>query len=429
MTREEDLAEVVETTKNQLCSLESSLKRMASEAKKLKDPSLIHVKTTISLLDSVYEQASNVLLKLEGFEGPQQQQRREPLMAIYLNAKVTLEELAQALRPAPTAGSPNGLLDQTIQQSASRADHLPRIDLPRFNGSPTEWLAFKSRFEKRIATIGEDADKFAFLTKCLEHFEPAKNSIEALENSGATFVEAWAKLETRFYKKRIAYEGYFSKLLKLKKSTTPNAKAIMALIDAVDTTVHAAKQIQNDRNPNLDCVANGLLVSLVKARLDEGTLSRMEDKMDLQTVYTWTEFKGELEKHANQLACLNMSEVKSASTKVMGALTQTKNYPENKKSHPCDICAKDGHKIWSCPEFATIKPRKRQEVAKQKRLCFNCLQKGHGVSNCRSTYTCRTCQGKHHSMLHEEKDSTATPPLQQVNAVSNSAPSSSNSQN
>lgn len=105
---------MLETTKNQLCSLESTLKRMAGEVKQLRDPTLIHVKTTITLLDSVYTQASNVLLKLEGLEGPQKQQRREPLMAIYLNAKVALEELAQSLRPVSTSGSSGTILDQTV---------------------------------------------------------------------------------------------------------------------------------------------------------------------------------------------------------------------------------------------------------------------------------------------------------------------------
>ncbi|XP_065094398.1 uncharacterized protein LOC135714931 [Ochlerotatus camptorhynchus] len=280
---DEERAELVETSKNQLVALENSMKRMASDAKKLKDQAhtWVQIKTTTGMLDGLYEQASNVLLRLKGLDGPQQ--RREPSMAVYLNAKVLLEEMAQ---------KPSG-----------RSDHLPRIELPRFNGSPTEWLSFKSRFEKRLSALNEDADKFAFLGKCLENFEPAKNSIEALENSGTSFAEAWQRLETRFYKRRIAFEGYFSKLLKVKKIMSPKAKGILALIDVVDTTVHAAHQIQGERNQTLDCVVNGLIIAIVKGKLDDATISKLEESLDLQKIYIWAEFKAELEKRANQLAC------------------------------------------------------------------------------------------------------------------------------
>lgn len=65
-------------------------------------------------------------------------------------------------------------IDQTmIANGASKSTNLPRIELPKFSGSPTEWLSFKGRFEKRIATNTEDADKYIFLQKGLENFESA----------------------------------------------------------------------------------------------------------------------------------------------------------------------------------------------------------------------------------------------------------------
>ncbi|XP_062534291.1 uncharacterized protein LOC134203427 [Armigeres subalbatus] len=288
-TNETIQAELAETSKNQLTALEGALKKMTEDAKKLKDQphTWVQVTSTIGMLDALYTQASGVLLKLEGIEGPHR--RRAPLMALHLRAKVTLEELANASKPVPPVRAQEPLLDQTIQPHTNRADHLPRIDLPRFNGSPTEWLSFKSRFEKRISALSEDADKFEFLCMCLEHFEPAKNSIEALENSGTSFTDAWQKLKARFYKRRNAFEGYFTKLLRVNNITNPNAKAILALIDAVDTTVHAAQQINGGRSQTLDCVANGLLVAIVKGKMDNSTLSKLEESLDLQQIYMWTE--------------------------------------------------------------------------------------------------------------------------------------------
>lgn len=179
----------------------SNVKKSKNNGKSLK---LIQIKR--SLMDpSEDDYLSAGWSTRAGDQRPAEVEPRRPIMTIYLNAKVVLEELTQSLRPALASGTSNSMLDLTVQQPTGRSDHLPRIALPRFNGSPTEWLAFKARFEKRIATIGKDADKFAFLAKCLERFEPARNSVEALENSGSSFAEAWTKLENRFYKKRIAY--------------------------------------------------------------------------------------------------------------------------------------------------------------------------------------------------------------------------------
>ncbi|XP_055603734.1 uncharacterized protein LOC129751962 [Uranotaenia lowii] len=219
-----------------------------------------------------------------------------------------------------------------------------------------------------MVTIGEDADKFAFLSKCLEHCAAARNSIEALESSGTSFADAWAKLETRFYKKRIAYEGYFVKLIKFKKINVPCAKSIMSLVDAVDTTVHAAKQIQKDKTATLDCVANGMLVSLAKSRLDSETASRLEERLDIHRVYTWTEFKEELEKRANQLACrTDIDESKSRNTKTVAAAAITQPQRREIKTQPqsCFACNEKGHAIWHCTEFKALPVPQRWDRTKR----------------------------------------------------------------
>lgn len=145
---DEERGDLVEECKNQLVALEGALKKMAEDTRKLttQPHTLVQVKSTIGMLDNLYDQASSVLLRMEGFEGTHQ--RREPLMATYFKTKVELENLAQSLRAPAQGRAQEQSLDQSIQPTASRADHLPRIELPRFNGSPTEWLSFKSRFEK-----------------------------------------------------------------------------------------------------------------------------------------------------------------------------------------------------------------------------------------------------------------------------------------
>lgn len=92
----------------------------------------------------------------------------------------------------------------------------------------------------------------------------------------------------------------------------------------MDTAIHAAKQIENEQTPGLDCVSNGMLVSLAKSHLDAETASRLEERLDIHGVYTWHEFKEELEKRANQLACrADLDELRPRSSKTVAATAGT----------------------------------------------------------------------------------------------------------
>ena len=42
----------------------------------------------------------------------------------------------------------------------------------------------------------------------------------------------------------------------------------------------------------------------------------------------------------------------------------------------------------------------RQEVVSEMRLCINCLKVGHSAASCRSDYRCKTCKGRHNTVLH-----------------------------
>ncbi|XP_044574061.1 uncharacterized protein LOC123258254 [Drosophila ananassae] len=49
----------------------------------------------------------------------------------------------------------------------------------------------------------------------------------------------------------------------------------------------------------------------------------------------------------------------------------------------------------------------RFSFAKENALCYNCLNPGHGVRKCKSTFKCRQCKGQHHSLLHLQRTQQA----------------------
>ncbi|XP_058811084.1 uncharacterized protein LOC131675981 [Topomyia yanbarensis] len=184
--------------RKQLASLENSITPIARAAEDTsQEDDLVTLVVQQEILTSLYEQACTIILKIEGRTG--HSNRREALLPIYVKARSAQARKIRTEQQSETNqdGRYRPQLDQSIILGSSRTDHLPRLELPKFHGSATEWLSFKARFEKCVSTLTEDANKYVFLTKCLE-YESARNTCEALENSGLPFNEALIKLEGDF---------------------------------------------------------------------------------------------------------------------------------------------------------------------------------------------------------------------------------------
>lgn len=71
----------------------------------------------------------------------------------------------------------------------------------------------------------------------------------------------------------------------------------------------------------------------------------------------------------------------------------------------CPYCKskdqKNRHFLTQCDRFAKLNWRQRSEWASRSGSCRNCLKTGHTIAKCTSRYTCKTCKGRHHSLLHK----------------------------
>ena len=77
---------------------------------------------------------------------------------------------------------------------------------------------------------------------------------------------------------------------------------------------------------------------------------------------------------------------------------KTKKRPFRNDCHHC----KESHAIWACDSFKHATMEVKMETVHEANLCTNCLSVGHQRNACWSTYTCKYCKQKHHSLLHEE---------------------------
>ncbi len=45
----------------------------------------------------------------------------------------------------------------------------------------------------------------------------------------------------------------------------------------------------------------------------------------------------------------------------------------------------------------------RFNLVKKRRACFNCLSSAHSASDCPSKIICKEYKGKHHALLHKDR--------------------------
>ena len=72
------------------------------------------------------------------------------------------------------------------------------------------------------------------------------------------------------------------------------------------------------------------------------------------------------------------------------------------KSASCPCC-NGSHFLYKCDSFKSKTDVEKLDLVKKKRLCFNCLNPGHGARKCLSKRTCfeKGCGKRHHTFIHQ----------------------------
>ena len=72
-------------------------------------------------------------------------------------------------------------------------------------------------------------------------------------------------------------------------------------------------------------------------------------------------------------------------------------------SASCQIKECSGsHSISQCDRYKQLGTREKKAVVRKLKLCMNCLGR-HFVADCPSKFSCRTCNGRHHTSLHFDR--------------------------
>lgn len=298
-------------------------------------------------------------------------------------------------------------LEATLNQSNIFNDSIsnvkfPAKSIPTFSGNYEEFVSFKNRFTSMIESKKNltNLDKFDYLCSALKG--DSKNKLSTIATDSA-YDESWNNLERAYGSKRILTSHHLNKLLNLPKIEKGNYKSLIELTDKALQHVEALKSLKM-------ILPSEAVVVILENKLDSPTLDLWDKETrndELPKLEKLTDFlyhlaarlsrrdreKPSITSKPNKHHPAKIQRLDDESRKTYAMVTQ------GKTQMSCVLCPNQQHPLYICKVFNAMTVEKRNQIAKKHHLCFNCLKK-HNLSECKSYITCKTCNKKHHSLLH-----------------------------
>ncbi|CAI6376006.1 unnamed protein product [Macrosiphum euphorbiae] len=287
-----------------------------------------------------------------------------------------------------------GLTKQNpVSPPTTRNIQLPRIELPSFDGNILHWRAFRDTF----VSLVHDNDQVPPIQK-FHHLLSAVSGSAAATVKSVPLIEAnypivWQNLNDRFDNKRVLLGAHMDTLFRVSPIKTESLVELNNFLTTFQENIAAINALEVDDFP-------GFFLFYLAARiLDPVTRQAFEFEYHAAEVPTFDMLADFV-----RIRCQMLQNSSSASRPNDGYKNNFKSKVSLTTSSTsptvlCGIC-KGKHAAYQCPKFIQQNAKQRFRLVKSNRLCTNCLSTSHKTSDCESTYTCRHCALKHHSLLH-----------------------------
>jgi hypothetical protein len=226
----------------------------------------------------------------------------------------------------------------------------------------------------------------------------ALRAIESLPITDENYTIAWEAFEKRFKNTRLIVEDHVLAILNAAPILKTSSTMLRELLDTVNTNMAALESL------NIPVASwDAVIVLIIFQKLDYSTKCEWQMTLD-NSIPTYKNLIQFLEKRCTVLEALNAtSSDKQNNSKTNHQQTgkpRTLTHASVNKKLLCTFCKNSEHHIGQCGNFLELNASDRNTQAKRLNLCTNCLRDNHKVANCFSNSKCRTCKGKHHTLLH-----------------------------
>ncbi|XP_046628209.1 uncharacterized protein LOC124309036 [Neodiprion virginianus] len=326
----------------------------------------------------------------------------------FLSGEGVMLDLLESLKPAPAATAQAAAAPQDAPAGGS-SKRLPRIELPTFAGSYSEWKPFHDLFSSMIRENSQlsEVEKLHYLKTSVTD-EPLQ-LIKNISLTAESFPRAWETLVSRYENKRLLTDSHLATLFAIPRVTKKSSSELKSLHSNTCEALGALELLDGPEK-----LGDHMIVHMTIRKLDPASLEEWEKSVsEKPEPPSFAELKAFLIGRIHTLEAVEQAHAhnqiatsKPHSSQGRSNLRTTRSHTAQSKEQSC-ACCKGNHYIAFCSTFRDKSLDQRREVVSAKKLCFNCLGP-HQQKDCRSNKTCRVCNGRHHSLLHRNSSSIST---------------------
>ena len=298
--------------------------------------------------------------------------------------------------PACSSNS-SGSLHST--HASSSHIKLPSIEIPSFDGTVSKWFHFRDTFDSLIIqnkTL-QDVQRLHYLISSLKG--EAKALISNLPITHDNFSVAWDLVTHRYNNVKLIAMTHVKQLLQLPAVKRNDATTLRHLINHISSNLNAIQAL-NLKTSTHDLIMNHLSLSVLDSDTHKEWEIQTSTLPDIPSTAEVIEF---LEARCKALELWQANQPTSTIVSHRPSPTGNK-VSQSPKCHiatqqvQCLLC-EGTHRLYQCRQFLNKLPTQRLEYVKQLRACYNCLEPYNKSHTC-SKYACKTCNKKHHTLLH-----------------------------
>ena len=299
---------------------------------------------------------------------------------------------------------------------------LPKFEMPKFDGDPTQWPTFWDHFRSAIhdKTNITDVLKLQYLKGFVTG--KAAKSLSGITVTNQNYQEAIKLLQTRYGDPELIKESLWNKLHHM---TTAKSQNLSDTLDDIEEVVRQLNALgENTEHPFLTQIVMQCIPSGAHSELEDKKPDESPWKMEalLQTLRHMVKKRARIEWYENPFRTPSANQRQdrkvhdqgynqairkpgTSSYWTQGRNPQVSNYgmktspsrPFTKGKQPtgpCAFCQEFGHWNEHCTKYPLAVRKKRINMLK---LCMKCLGTGHSREQCRTPGSCIHCGKPDHN--------------------------------
>lgn len=371
------------------------------------------------------------------------------------NATVLLDSLDKPNHRSATSASLNGAASPTPTASGFTLPvHLPKIELPKFDGRIERWVTFKDAFQTMIHSQPglTNIQKLQYLRLSL--IGQAESVIDAFTITDDNYDAAWNQLMDVYDNKRLLVLRHATLLRDTPKMVDDSPEAIREFVNHIQLHIRSLQALGR----TWEDIAGDFITSMMIARMATETRRAWERTLTDTEVPKATEILRHLRitSHQSKEADIEprkrtdeyrdsprhatprfpMTKGRTPPPSTMQAAPSRWSPPSSRKTwqprthisasqwsptpsrktrqtyatavaENCALCNNGLHYAQWCPEFVKMTVDQRFHAIKRAKRCENCLAPGHSSTDCQAG-SCRVCNQRHHTMLHRDTTTSKT---------------------